>query len=343
MDEQHAKLQHVFFLILFFSFIILLGFILWPFLSALVLAFSLSVVFRPVYEWAIRLCRGKESFAALLTVFFIFIVVLIPFIIVGSILFQEANNLYQTIAFNPGSVLNNSYILERYIQSIVPYAHVDLAEYSRYILQWMVSHLDLFFSQFFKVIVTLFVMIISLFYLLRDGRKLRRQFIRLSPLSKAFDENILYRLEIAIRSVLKGSVVIAIIQGILASVGVSFAGMSNPLIWGIFAMIASLIPGLGTAVVMVPAIIYLFFTGNAVSGVILLIWQLMVVGLIDNFLAPILIERGMKIHPLLILLSVLGGIGFFGPIGFILGPLILAFFFALLEMYPQIVSLPNEQ
>ena len=109
--------------------------------------------------------------------------------------------------------------------------------------------------------------------------------------------------------------------------------MPNPVLWGLVAALAALIPGIGTALILIPAIGYLFFTGSTGAAIGLLIWGVVAVGLIDNFLGPMLVNRGVKIHPFLILLSIFGGLSFFGPVGFVLGPLIIALVFALLEIY----------
>jgi predicted PurR-regulated permease PerM len=115
-------------------------------------------------------------------------------------------------------------------------------------------------------------------------------------------------------------------------------GIPNPLIWGVAAMMSSFIPGVGTSIITIPAIIFLFLTAPLWHGVGLIIWALGGVGVIDNFLSPFIYNRGIKIHPFLVLLTVLGGIAFFGPIGIIMGPIMLAFFFALLDIYPTIIQ-----
>jgi predicted PurR-regulated permease PerM len=106
-----------------------------------------------------------------------------------------------------------------------------------------------------------------------------------------------------------------------------------PAVWGAVAAIAAFIPGIGTSLVIVPGIIYLLLTGNTAYAIGLAIWGAVAVGLIDNVLGPHLVNKGVHIHPFLILVSVLGGLSTFGPIGFILGPLVLALLFALLEVY----------
>ena len=131
---------------------------------------------------------------------------------------------------------------------------------------------------------------------------------------------------------------IGLIQGMLTGVGFWMFGVSNPVIWGTVAAVASLVPALGTSLVNIPAIIFLFLSGNISQAIGLLIWVVLAVGLIDNILGPYFINRGVKIHPFLILISVLGGISFFGPVGFIAGPVVLGLLFALLELYPVIIK-----
>jgi predicted PurR-regulated permease PerM len=169
--------------------------------------------------------------------------------------------------------------------------------------------------------------------LLRDGQKLKAAVVSLSPLSDADNEFIARKLERAINSAVKGNILIALIQGVLTTAGFLIFGVPSALLWGSLAAIAALIPGIGTALVLAPAIVFLFLAGEMVSGIGLTLWGMTAVGLIDNFLGPKFVGRGVQLHPLIILLSVLGGVGFFGPIGFLLGPLIISLLFALIDIY----------
>jgi predicted PurR-regulated permease PerM len=126
---------------------------------------------------------------------------------------------------------------------------------------------------------------------------------------------------------------------VLSGVGFAIFGVPSPIIWAFVASIASFIPSFGTGLVMIPAVIFLFASGSIPSAIGLAIWGLVVVGLVDNLVGPILINRsGFRIHPLFILISVLGGIEFFGIVGFIAGPVIIGLLFALLEIYPFLVK-----
>jgi len=175
----------------------------------------------------------------------------------------------------------------------------------------------------------------ALYYLLKDGKKLTKAVITYSPLADKYDKQILEKLSIAVNSVIKGSLLISIIQGILAGIGFWIFGVPNPALLGAATVIASLIPAVGTAVIILPACFYLFLTSHFLAGIGLLLWGLLLVGLIDNFLRPKLIEKDIHLHPFLILLSVIGGISLFGAFGFILGPLVLSLLFALLDIYKE--------
>ena len=126
---------------------------------------------------------------------------------------------------------------------------------------------------------------------------------------------------------------VALIQGCLTGVGLWLFGFENTFIWGVLAAFGALIPSVGTTLVLVPAVLYLFFTGDTVAALGLIAWGVVAVGTIDNILGPYLMGRGNSIHPLLVLLSVLGGISVFGFIGFLLGPIVVSLFLVLLELY----------
>jgi predicted PurR-regulated permease PerM len=181
-------------------------------------------------------------------------------------------------------------------------------------------------------------MILSLFYFLRDGKKFIATIIDLSPLHDEFDKKIFSRIILAVNSVVRGSLIIGLIQGLLTGVGFYIFSAPSPVLWGTVAAVASLVPSIGTSLILVPAILFLFFTGQTINALGLIIWGGVAVGLIDNFLGPILIKRDIHIHPLLILLSALGGVAFFGPIGFLAGPVSLALLFALFDIYPDIIK-----
>jgi|SRR3989344_1557111 len=325
--------QYFFFGLLALS-AILMFFVWKPFLSPIVLAIAFAIIFKPLHGRIFAAVGGRPNWAAFLTTCVALLIVVLLLIFFGGLLISEARGIYLQGTSGAGGFIETvTHTLETYVQKISPAVKIDVSLYIERSLNWLIGHLDSIFSGFFKILMSLFLMGIAFFYILRDGEVLKRRLVILSPLANSQDESILRKLEVAVGSVIRGSLLIAIIQGILSSIGFFIFGMPNPVVFGVITMFASLIPGIGTALVFIPSIGYLLYSGMPLSAIGLAIWGALAVGLIDNFLSPILIKRGVGIHPFLILISVLGGLAFFGPVGFLLGPILLSFFFALLEMY----------
>jgi predicted PurR-regulated permease PerM len=318
---------------------VLAFFVFEPYITPVFLAIVFAVVFHPLHRFMKRRI-ASDSWSAAATLSVIVVAILIPALFISTLLFQEATSLYASLSSGPetGLLAQVTGAIEGRLSTLFPSTTVDIAEYLNRGLSWAVSNLGAFFSSFFSLIITLLLMLLSLFYFLRDGQTLLARLISLSPLSDKYDERLIKKLEAAVNSVIRGSLIIALIQGVLSGLGMAIFQVPNPVLWGTLAAVAALIPNLGTSLVLLPAIIYLGVAGEAWQAFGLLIWGIAFVGIIDNVLAPALIQRGIAIHPFLILLSVLGGIGFFGPVGFVAGPLILAFLVALVEMYPLIVK-----
>ena len=338
----NQKPQFYFLLILLAIILVLSFFILRPFLVAVTLAVVFAILFRPLYLKILK-AVFNESLAAFLTTVVILILILTPLMFLGVQIFKEAKDLYLALATGGGRdiilhSLNNA--IESFSRLFPSFSapSLNFDQYLKQSLSWLLNNLDVVFSNFAKIMATVFLFLISLYYLLKDGPKLRKKIICLSPLSDRDDEKIMAKLETAMNSVIKGNFLIAIIQGILTAIGFSIFGVPNAILWGTAASVASLIPTIGTSLIFIPAIILLFFGGQIYPAIGLLLWGSLAVGLIDNLLGPKLIGQGTELHPLLVLLSVIGGIGLFGLIGFILGPIILSLLFSLLDIYYYLVK-----
>jgi predicted PurR-regulated permease PerM len=176
---------------------------------------------------------------------------------------------------------------------------------------------------------------LTIFYFLKDGEGWRETLLRLSPLSSSADEKILAKLSQTINGVLKGYLLIAFIQGTLMGIGLTIFRVPNSAIWAVVAGIAATIPPLGTAVVSVPAVIFLFATGHTGLAIGFLIWAVLIVGAGDNFLNPYIVGHKIDVPPFLILFSVLGGISLLGPVGILIGPLTVSLLYTLVEIYQK--------
>jgi predicted PurR-regulated permease PerM len=314
-----------------------------PYLTAIFLASVLSILFSPFHAYVRKWTKGNDTAAALLTVLLIFCLILIPLIFLVVLMSQEVLSIYSALTYKNGGFAfldHATKFFERQIQNFNPSfeLHSGIYTYLETALRWVAGNLDALLSGILSFASQLLLVLISMFFFYRDGEKLHNFIVKWSPLSDSYDEGIIAKLELAVSSVIKGSLATAIIQGVLLGVGFALFGVPNPVLWGMVATVTSLIPVIGTGAVLLPAVVYLFLGGNVLSGGGLLLWGVFLVGLIDNITRPFFMRRGMDIHPFLIFLSVLGGLAYFGPIGFLTGPIVLAFFFALLDIYPDIVK-----
>lgn len=329
---NHKTIQTAFFLVLLIGALVAVVFLLKAFIGPLVMAFTLAIIFHPLYKRLRTAFHGRESLASLATILIVLIVVLAPLMFLSIQVFQEGREFYFSILDHGDLTIP---LVDR-----LPLPADWSSNFEQYLQQglvWLLEHIGVVFSEVAKLIFNLFIALIGLYYLFKQGAALKARLMGFSPLSDHFDQDIITKLQLTVSSVIKGVIVVAIVQALLAGLGFTIFGIPNPALWGTLAMIAAFIPGIGTALVMIPAVLYLLLTGHVGSGIGLAVWGVLIVGLVDNFLSPQLVGRGVRIHPFLILLSVLGGLALFGPLGFLLGPLVLSFLFALLDIYPILI------
>ncbi len=342
---SHRTSQKYFLLALLLGALALTFFIFLPFFAPLALAAVFAVILQPLYRRLIPAVRGRESVAALCTVLISIVIILVPLFFIGFQILREAQGIYVSYsdAGFVGSINALTDSIAPMADSIVPGSgdsirniSAELDTYVRNALGIFVQHLGSTFASLAGLLLALFIFFVTLYYLLRDGRALLRTLILLSPLSDVDDEKIAGRLGTAVNSVIKGMLSIAFIQGVLAGIGFAIFGVPNPVFWGLVAGFAAMIPAFGTALVIAPAVVYLAIGGDLWQAIGLAVWGTAAVGMIDNFLSPYFISRGMHLHPLLVLLSVLGGVIFFGPVGIFMGPLALSLLIALLDLYTDL-------
>lgn len=337
-----SKLQSYFLLTIVVGALLLAFFIFRPFLIPISLAAMFAVVLSPVYQRILGKMSRLPGVAALCTLLIGLVCLFVPLTFLGAQVFNEAQGLYLSVQDGSGktylsdALTQAQDIVEQYVPGASTFstdltASVD--EYTKGILSWVIQNLGGVFAGFSHILFSFLVFLIALYYLLRDGYSLRKMIISLSPLADMDDNAVFDRLEVAVNSVIRGNLVVSLIQGAVAGVGFVLFGLPNPVLWGMVTGLSGLIPGIGTSLVLAPAIIFLFITGPALPAIGLLLWGLLAVGLIDNLLGPKLIGKGMQLHPLIVLLSVLGGIAYFGPAGLFLGPLSVSLLFALLSLY----------
>ena len=329
--------------VFFFGFMGIVAYVLWhmlePFISALALAAIIVTICYPLHLRVVKkMPKQNETLAAFVTTILVGVVVMIPFIFIASSLVNEAVSIYTLASEGEVGFEDSFKELEIVLQKYAPGAELDAIEYIKQATTWLASNVGAIFAGTASTVFLFFIAMIGSFYLFRDGREFTKKLVVISPLPDAEDELILQRLSRAVRSVAMGTVLVAIIQGILTGFGFWAFGFERAILWGVIAAFGALIPGVGTTIVFLPAIIFSLFTGSYLTAIGLAVWGMLAVGLIDNLLGPYLMSRGNSMHPFIILLSVLGGISVFGPIGFIVGPVVVSLFMVLLELYTIHIS-----
>ena len=329
---QTKIIERYFFFGLLLATFVFTFFIFRPFWIVLVLGLSFSIVLYPVYEWFNKR-KLPNWLASFLTVFLFTVVLCGPLLGIGTLVFNQSQNVYHLVTDN-GNTRPFMDSIETKINKILPEGMVfDINKKTTDLVSYISNNIANIFSTTISAFFSFILMLLIIFYFLKDGAQWRKAIIILSPLGDKDDEKIISRLAQAVNGVIKGSLLIALAQGVLLGLGFWFFGVSNGALWGVVAAITSLIPTLGTSLVSIPAIIFLFMTGDTASAIGLLIWSVIMVGMIDNFLGPLIVGKKINISSLLILFSVLGGISLLGPVGILVGPLTVSLLYTLISIY----------
>ena len=326
--------------------VILSFFIFKPYLNILVISGVSAVIFYPLYQRVLRAWGEKKvSLAAGFTVAVASIVIFTPLVLSGIQIFSEANTIYGNFDENAsnemgplGNIEPSENAIIREMQEKFELAVTNFMANFRNLLDVLIANASNFFAQAANVALALFLWVLSFYYFLRDGHRIKGLLVHFSPLSDKFDREILSGLVRSIKTVVGGSLIVAVVQGVLAGIGLAVFGVPTPAIWGLVSIIAALVPTIGTALVMLPAAAYLLLTNHFGMAIGLLIYSFVAVGSIDNILRPKLMEKGIGLHPLAILLGVLGGLEFFGPVGFLTGPIILSLLVELIHVYREMTE-----
>ena len=337
VTAQHEHIARWFFLIVSIGVGILFWNIIQPYAMVLLTAGVFAVIFSPFDRWLRRRIPSKRVTASL-TLLVILLAIIGPLTAAIILMADQANDLLGrmdeirawmagfSVETHPAYQFLPTFLQERL-------SGFDPALVVSSIAAWVAANIDTVFLGAATVVFKTFIFFICLFYFLADRDKLMEQALLLSPFRDKTDQSIIDRLALTIRAVVSGSLIVAVVQGVLAAIGMTIFGVPGALIWGGVVIIAANIPFVGTSMVLIPVIIYLLVIGDVPAAIGLAIWAGVLVGGIDNFLKPMLVEGKTRMHSLLILLSILGGLQVFGPIGLIVGPTVLAAFLALIEMY----------
>ncbi|MEY4745270.1 MAG: hypothetical protein RL272_1215 [Candidatus Parcubacteria bacterium] len=308
-----------------------------PYLTLLAFGGVFAIVARPLYLHILRYLKS-ETAAAFLTIIIAASGILLPSAFFMAALTAELGVVFSNIKgfFDYTSLTQ---LLTRHLPAQlhdqIPALLSEGVRLVRGFADLLSTNLLDFFSNLFGIVFGFLVILIAGYYLLKDGVKVKRELLALSPLGDEHDEQVFRRVVVAVRAVMTGILIIGLIKGVLAGIFYWIFGIPAPLFWGTMTGFASFLPIFGSAFISVPSVIYLLLMGKIGPAIGLAIISVGLIGTIDNFLQPKLVESKTNIHPLLILLSILGGLQFYGFAGFILGPLTLAVTMALIDIYKK--------
>lgn len=315
------------------------GFILWPFLGAVLWAVFIAIIFEPLHLRVQHQVGGqRRSLAALLTLTLVVLIVILPLILVGVAVVEQTAAVVQQV--RSGEIDFGQY-LQRMIDALPAWARaildrlgiVNLAALQRQLTtllagsgQFITSHLLGLGQNTLDFVVALFVMLYLLFFLLRDGRQLVDRIIHATPLRDEHTQRLASQFVTVVRATVKGNIVIALVQGLLGGMAFAVLGLPGALLWGTLMALLSLLPAVGAAMVWGPVAAYMAFNGQIWPAIGLTLWGVLVIGLVDNLLRPMLVGKDTHMPDYLVLLATLGGIAVFGINGFVIGPVIAAMF-----------------
>jgi predicted PurR-regulated permease PerM len=336
--SDSKRWSNVVFAGLFALALVLFSFILLPFVMPVLLGGFLVVLFLPIQDFLRRRLKGHKALCATLSTLAVFVLILVPLAgigwLVGRELFQLAANLpafFDRVDVRQELIANLPSALSRYVRpetvgSETEKALVSVATGSAAFITQAVGLGSTF-------VVNLFLMTVAMYYFFLDGRRLYAEAIRLVPLERRYIQHFSREFTDVAYAIVYGNTVTAFVQGATGTMGLLLAGVPHAGVWGAAMVIAAMVPVVGTGLVWVPISVLLVLSGKVGAGVFLAAWGAVVVGTIDNLIRPKLCGTRMALHPLLVFLSMFGGMAVFGMMGMLVGPLIAALFMAMVRIY----------
>ena len=343
--HKSSRFESRAFLLLLVVVTLAFGWILWPFFGAVFWGVVMAILFSPLYRWGMKRLKLGRTPAALLTMVVILIIVILPMTIITASLVREGAGVYQRI--QSGELNFATYFAQVYaalpdwLTSLLDRAGLGnlaelqekLTESLRQISQFVATQALAIGQDTLDLVVSFFVMLYLMFFLLRDGAGLSRRVRDAVPLNDAHKRDLTTKFATVVRATVKGNVVVAVVQGALGGIAFAVLGIHAALLWAVLMAFLSLLPAVGAGLIWVPVAIYFLVTGVIWKGLALIAYGVLVIGLVDNVLRPVLVGKDTKLPDYVVLISTLGGMALFGLNGFVIGPVIAAMFMAVWDLF----------
>ena len=342
---SQLTLQQKTFLLLLGIVTIAFGWILLPYAGAIFWGGILAIVFAPVYRWVLQKTKGRATLSSILVLLLILVIVILPLSLISGALVNQAASVVEmvkagdvTVAGFFGKVMDvlpawAISLLDRFnltnLASLQDKLTAGVSQVSQVVAVKAIN-IGLYTFDF---LTSLGILMYLLFFLLRDGAALTASIRAAIPLSRKYKQRLFNNFTTVIRATVKGNILIAIAQGALGGMIFWFLDVRAALLWGVLMAFLSLLPAIGAALVWAPVAIYFLATGSIWQGVTLIAFGILVIGLVDNLLRPVLVGKDTKMPDYVVLLSTVGGMALFGLHGFVIGPIVAAMFIAAWDLF----------
>jgi predicted PurR-regulated permease PerM len=312
------------------------------FLMAVLLAAIVSGMCHPLHQWLTKLFRGRSRLASATTTVIAFGVIVVPLLGIAGIVVAQAIDISGSVTPWVQQQIAQPSDLDRlldhipFMDTLTPYKDQIVQKIGEFVAgvgSFLVSRLAATTRGTAVFFFMLFIMLYAMYFFLVDGAKVLDKILYYMPLTAKEENRMVGKFVSVTRATLKGTLVIGIVQGGLAGLAFAVIGINGAFFWGTVMAVLSIVPGVGTALVWVPAVGYLLVVGRPVAAVLLAVWCAALVGSVDNVLRPWLVGKDTKMPDLLILLGTLGGLVLFGAAGIIVGPIVAALFVTVWEIY----------
>lgn len=338
---EFTKIRHIIFFGILALISIVFLYMIKPFAYPIFWAAVIAIIFNPLYKKILKYLKFK-SLSAGLTIAAIFITLIIPLALVGTLLAAESIDLYNTIGNNKEQIASSFQDITSWIKNIPVATNIqidnqfwaekfsDISKAPASLIFTNVKNL----TQNSVVFIAMFVlMFYTLFFFLRDGDKMLKYLMHLCPIGDRYEKILYKKFTSTTSATLKGTVVVGIVQGMLGALLFLVTGVDGAFIWGLLMVLASILPPFGTALIWFPAGMFMLATGRVWEGLTILAFGFLVISVIDNFIRPILVGKDTQMHPVIVLFSTLGGLLMFGISGLVVGPVIASLFMTFWDMY----------
>lgn len=344
---QKSTLERRVFLGLLLVVTLAFGWILLPFYGAVFWATILAILFAPLHKVLLARFGERHNIAALLTLMVCLVVAVLPVILIAAMLVQEGATLFQRVEsgeldirglLNPLRDLLPATLQQQLDRlglgdagSLRERLNSGALEASRFLATKAFS----FGQDTFQFLIGFFVMLYLLFFFIRDGRALVFKVRQAMPLSDGQKRRLFSKFTRVVRATVKGNIIVALTQGALGGVIFAVFGISGALLWAVLMAFLSLLPAVGAGLIWGPVAVYFLVTGATWQGIVLMLYGVLVIGLVDNILRPILVGKDTKMPDYVVLISTLGGLALFGLNGFVIGPLVAALFISAWGLFTE--------